>query len=464
MMSTIKLTNIIPKISEHFPFEIYLEEKGYVNNKDLNVKDYKGFIKKDEQNVTQDIIFLTLDNNKHYHYYSFNHKDHGNAIDFVKNRVSNEDVLHDHSALITACRIMLIFMNEQGTITPSNSLVTGSKHDFDAFIKNSFSSYYPLSPITDFSYFGLLGINKETVEHPLFEGTVFNAPGLTIKDKKNNTKKTLSNIINTCFLMYDHKEHECGLNYSNFLYADENNTNQELNIFAPFSNQDKGVWFSNEIDFIKGRRKTKLVLVNHPAEAIAHFYIHQDLQNYASYFDMLSSENIKTIVNHVKLNNLEITLASPNKKENLLDDLRLICAFLNDKYVHFSHVENQRIYINIEQLNTPKNELVELLRSIEKLNKSVVMNTVKILGDSSRKYLQEDLVKYTKTAGNIIVLNIPYSYTHLYKFIKNILRTYPSPYLNKMDKTEHIHWRKASQYYYNTLHKSNSINQLVELF
>lgn len=445
MSPALKLDNIIPHLLEYFPFEKYLSHLGYVRNEASDTKPFRAYVK-NAKNKVKDIVFVSFIEGSYY-YYSFHTKDHGDSITFVKNRIDKTDASANSTPLVIACKNMMIFMKEEGAkneqaIEQENKV---DRNELFNFLQNPFTSYYKLNQLHDYSYFKSLGIDDKTVDHNLFSGTIFNSTGIDIGGK------TL-NLTNTCFIMHDTDEKECGINYSNFLHDEENNTKQEINIYSLFTNKNRGLWFSNTLSFTKGRNRSEAILVNHPAEAVAHFYIHQNLANYFAYFETISEDNIVAIQKHVKKNNQKLTIATPNTKEAYLDDIKLYLAFIKDENITFSSLHEQIVTLRISRYLTNKEKLVKLIKSIDKLNHAFTKKNISLLGDSAKKYLKKEIIHKGSVNDNIEV-KIPYTFYHLSNFADILSKTYPSEYISKFDKTEYLHWRNASQEYTKSIDK-----------
>lgn len=451
MMSTIKLNDIIPKLLKHFPFEKYIVSIGYERNKSADTGSFKGYIKKRKDKV-EDIVFISFIADAHY-FYSFNHKDHGNAIEFVKNRIDKNEAIQSASSMIEACKKMLIYMNETGEERSQSIDNEIDKGNLFHFLQTPFTSYYKVNKLHDYSYFETLGINSEVVNHPLFDGTIFNSTGIGLKGK------TL-NVTNACFIMQDLNEKECGINYSNFLFDEKNDTKQEINIYSNFSEKNKGLWFSNTLSFTKGRNKSETILVNHPAEAVAHFYINQELVNYCSFFEKINVENINAIYKHTVKHSLKLKIATPNTKEAYLGDIQLYLSFIKDDHIEYIGIDENILTIKIHKYFTNKDKLLKLLKGVERFNKNYLTKNISMLGNSVKFFIKKDIITRNQTEKDI-ELKIPYTYKHLEGISNAILKAYPTDYITKFEKTEFIHWRNASQNYTHTIEKK--IEKIQEL-
>ncbi|WP_157578301.1 hypothetical protein, partial [Tenacibaculum ovolyticum] len=206
MMSTINLNDIIPKLIKCFPLEDYLKEVGYKYNPSSDIKHFKSYILLDKNNKTEDLLFISFILNTYY-FYSYKNKDHGNSVEFFKNRIDKNEAITSTTSIIEACKKMFVFMTEKGIdnalpIVDFNNEI--NKNELFHFLQTPFTSFFNLNTLHDFSYFNSLGVDDTSLKHKLFEGTVYNSSGLGVKGK------TL-NIINTCFIMYDSDEKECGI-------------------------------------------------------------------------------------------------------------------------------------------------------------------------------------------------------------------------------------------------------------
>ncbi|WP_197474613.1 hypothetical protein, partial [Tenacibaculum ovolyticum] len=239
---------------------------------------------------------------------------------------------------------------------------------------------------------------------------------------------------------------ECGINYSNLLHDEINKTKKEVNLYSNFSDKEKGLWFSNRLSFTRGRNKSEMILVNHPAEAISHFNIYQEITNYCSFFESTSQTTINSIKKHIKKNNLKLKISTPNTKEAYLDDLKLILEIIKDDHIDFIQIDQNVIIVKIQKFLTNKTKLVKLMRLIEKFNKEYITKNIKYLGNSVKTYIKKDIIHFNQ-GEDFIDLKIPYTFQHISCFTELLLKAYPSEYISKIEKTEHIHWRKASQEY-----------------
>jgi len=439
MGDIINLGEIIPKIIENISFVDYLEKNGYKKKKSTR-EDYLAYQK--DYGYIEDTIFLS-NVEKQETYFSLSFNDKGNIIDFVKNRIELEaNYIHfspekDH--LIEACKKLVQFINDNGENEKKIDLKI-TRRQMNSLINNAFTEYYkavPAHELVNESYLEYLNIKKDILEKDIFINKIFSTKGIIINNKTYNDE------INYTFPIYNGDQCEIGLYSTNMLMINDNK--QTINLFIPGSNK-KGIWTSNFPNIHKNKN-IRITFVDSPIEAIAHSnYINEDRQ-YISVFEIDNNtfECIDSVL--TKRNYPKINLALGVSLENFEKEYKILIALLNiDAKFILSNFNEVKIWLS----SNSSFYFLDLIKRIKKLNSDNISNAIKILGNSSKNHMADELIQVIQDERNNLIIQIPKNFKTLYEFEKIMIKVFESKYDIVSEKPKYMNWVNQNKYTSNT--------------
>jgi hypothetical protein len=442
-MSFISLKQIIPKILANINFKEYLINKGYKYSPKKNLGNFKCYILNKEDSLSE-IIFLSTLNAKEI-YYSIPKGDQGTIIDFVKNRLdkNNEYTVFNPSVdpLIEACKVLVVYINQYGENSEKEKDMV-SPDEMKMIKKITFSKYFKLQDFTNNDFFKHYGISEQASFHPTFKDKIYNSQGLNL----NNT--IYKDIVNTAYPLVDAQDNETGIFYNNVIEI--NKRKEEYSFFSEHTNKS-GVWKSDSVT-LKTNERRALTIVSSPKEALAHFdmFINKNTLQYFVFFE-LDSTSLKHLYNELKLQSSTLYLSSNITIKDLTNELKLLAYLINFQYdMHVEDIDN--LYVNIRMSTstdpTSKKMYSPFIKKIFSYNKSHVIETTNILGSSSTKHLENDLIdikEISNPKGPAFLIRIPNSTKGLYNFIKIIADSFPLFFNICLEKPKYVTWIKQNE-------------------
>lgn len=435
MGDIINLEEIIPKIIENISFVDYLEKNGYKKKKSTRA-EYLAYQK--DYGYIEDTIFLS-NVEKQETYFSLSFNDKGNIIDFVKNRIELEanyilfSPEKDH--LIEACKKLVQFINDNGENIKKIDFNI-SKREMNSIISSAFTEYYkavPAHELVNESYLEYLNLSKDILKKDIFINRVFSTKGIIINNE------TYNDVINYSFPLYDGDENEIGLYSTNMLMVNENK--QTINLFIPGTDK-KGVWISNFPNVHKNKN-IRVTFVDNPIEALAHSSYLKEDRHYVSVFE-IDDKTFETIGKIINKNNYpKINLALGVSLENFEKEYKILIGLLNiDAKFIVSNFNEIKIWLS----SNNSNYFLDLIKRIKKLNSDNISNAIKILGNSSKNHMSNEVIQVTQDEKANLIIQIPKNFKTLYEFEKIIIKVFESKYDIVSEKPKYMNWVNQNKY------------------
>lgn len=449
-MASDSLENIIPKILHNINFEEYLLKNEYSEFSNENIRGFKGF-RRTTGSFEWDVIFLG--NYKGVEiFYSLLHKDIGNILDFVKNRIEVENIYNtfnpekDH--LIEACKKLVLFIRENGENKIKNELST-SEEDFHDLKKYTFRKYYNLKKLNDTKYLESFSLKKAIINHPIFENTIFNNTGLILQENLD--------AVNTVFPLHNQSGKECGLYFENH-YDRYDKSLDNFSFFAP-SSILTGLWLSNNY-LLDKKFNTKVTIVTNPKEALAHFAHLKENRFYISIFDQdeTTYEHLKSIINRQRSS---LYLAANVSIMSFIVEIKIIINILKNE---IEFVKEGDDYILLKICKKEEAYFEKFLKLIKKKNILTVNHIIKTLGEDSKEHLKNDLIQPTQDRELNLLVRIPKNFKTLYHFEQILIKTFPSQYDIKIEKPLYLNWIDQNKAFVNNNKNTEKIEDAIQKY
>lgn len=454
MMSFASLEDIIPKILQYVNFEEYLLENKYKLLPNKDIKGFKCFTKKNKV-LEDDVVFIGNYKGKEI-FYSLLFNDFGNIIDFVKNRIefdnSYETFEPNKDHLIEACKKLVSYINEVGENITKIKIET-SDDDLNNLKKNTFTKYFKAEPIFDTKYLESFNISKEIINHPIFEGTIYNTRGLIYNEEQLD-------IINTVYPLYNESGKECGLFFEN--YIEKNKQIVDVIDFFAAGSIQSGLWFSNNF-LLDKKIKTKLTIVNSPKDALAHFSHLKENRYYVATFkeDETTYTHIKALLNRQK--NTSLHLAGNVTIANFIDEIKIIIEIL-DRDIYFIKENYDHIILKIKVENNNENDLTKFFKYIRNNNALKLNDVIKKLGEDSKQHLKNDLIMLVEDTDGNISVKVPKNFKTLYHFEQMLIKAFPAPYDIVIEKPTCLNWTKQNIVYKKALNDKENEDDVIQKY
>lgn len=429
MMAHTKLNDIIPILIKKINIDSILLQKGYTYAPEKNVDNLLHFTKQTKK-FSENIYIGYIDGIQHF--YSPTYKDQGNIITFIMNRVDKDPDYNDEKGtfnpyqnnLVETIKILKILLIEKELKKTKLEYNNISSIDFDNTLSNFFTLSFYAKPLFYYDFLEKENIQKDTANYYLFENKIFN-----VKNMVSN-KETDPYLL--CFPLYLNNK-ECGLQFSGTI-AGPNLKKKDIDIYASNSNKS-GIWYSNRMKLVK-LEKEIICIVSNPKEALAHYQYFKKDRSYIC-LNELDAISIKALKNRVNRRNYEFHLALNSEIKEISKEIKIIINF-HKELQGYTFIQETDKYLTIKLVESNISIFKKFLNQIKEFNDFIVKNSIDTLGDWSKVYVSDSIIKLNKMPDGSFIIKIPQNKKSLFYFTRIMTRLYTKNV--KLEKPKYTSW------------------------